>query len=121
MVVSLSTAALRDLEAAAEYAIEENFPVPSKIAVDNAERLIRAIQDMSRLRIEVYPTPDAEIALDVPNGRGQSVTLLCESGGGALCLANLASGHRSKRYPNADALPDKFLREVFMELGRGLT
>ena len=120
MVVSLCAAALRDLEAAAEYAIEENFPVPSKIAIDNAERLIRAIQDMSSLRIEVYPTPDAEIALDVPNGRGQSVTLLCESGG-ALCLANLASGHRSKRYPNAYALPDKFLREVFIELGTELT
>lgn len=121
MVVSISSAALSDLEAAAEYAAEENFPVPSKIAIDNAERLIRAIQDVSRLRIEVYPTPDGEIALDIPNGRAQSAALLCESGGGALCLANLASGHRSKRYPNADALPDKFLREVFAELEVGLT
>lgn len=121
MVVSISSAALSDLEAASEYAAEENFPVPSKVAIDNAERLIRAIQDMCSLRIEVYPTPDGEIALDVPNRRAQSVALLCESGGGALCLANLASGHRRKRYPNADALPDKFLREVFAELEGGLT
>lgn len=115
MVVLLSTGALKDLEAVAECAIEENFPVPSKIAINNAERLIRAIQDMSHLRIEVYPTPDGEIALDVPNGRAQSVALLCESGG-VLCLANLAGGHRSKRYANADALPDEFLREAVMGL-----
>lgn len=108
--------ALTDLQDAADYAEEEGFPIPSKSAIDNAGRLLREIGKISTLHLEVYPTPDGEIAVHVPNGRGRSVVLLCDSSGGALCLANLEGGHRRKSYLTVDALPDKFLRRAFMDL-----
>lgn len=110
------TIALTDLQDSAGYAREEGFPTPSKSAIDNAERLLREIYKISALHLEVYPTPDGEIAVHVPNGRGRSVVLLCDSSGGALCLANLESGHRRKSYTTTDALPDEFLRQAFMDL-----
>ena len=66
-------------------------------------------------RYEVYPTPDAEIAIRALAPR-RSVILLCDSWGGALCLVNLNSGRRRKRYPNTDALPDSSLGEALLDL-----
>ena len=108
--------ALADLREAAEYAEEEDFPIPSKSAIVNAELLLREIHKISALHLEVYPTLDGEIAVHVPNGRGRSVLLLCDSVGGALCLANLESEHRRKSYPTADTLPDKFLRQALVDV-----
>ena len=108
--------ALADLQDVADYAHDEGFPIPSKSAFNSAGRLLREIHKISALHLEVYPTPDGEIAIHVPNGRGRSVLLLCDSAGGALCLANLESGHRRKSYTTADALPDKFMRQAFMDL-----
>lgn len=109
--------ALDDLEDSVTEAREEGFHIPSTAAVDNAKRLVKAMYDFSPRQFEVYPTPDGEIAIDAPNGRGSSVILLCDSDGGALCMAHLNGSHRSKRYLTTDALPDDFLREVLTELG----
>ena len=103
--------ALNDLRGSSEEAREEGYPTPSDLALSNAERLLNAMYRISQCRFDVYPTPDGEIAIDTPNSDGQSVLLLCEPDGGALCLANLRDGHRSNSYQNADALPDNFLRE----------
>ena len=109
--------ALGDLDDSVTEAREEGFPIPSTAAVDNAKRLVKAMYDISPRQFEVYPTPDGEIAIDAPNGRGSSVILLCDSDGGALCMAHLNGSHRSRRYATTDALPDDFLREVLTELG----
>ena len=108
--------AMRDLRDAGEEAREEGFPAPSDLAMANAERLLRAMYQISPRRFEVYPTPDGEIAIDAPDGNGQSVLLLCESNGGALCLANLRDGHLQNSYTDADMLPDEFLRKVLAAL-----
>ena len=110
------SAALSDLRDAVTEASDEGFPKPSETALNNAYRLLRAMYKITPRRFEVYPTPDGEIAIDAPNGRGSSVILLCEPNGGALCLANLKSGHRSSRYSNAEILPDGFLREALVDL-----
>ena len=110
--------ALKDLREASGEAREEGFPAPSDVALSNAERLLKAVYEIAPRRFEVYPTPDGEIAIDAPNGDGQSVLLLCEPDGGALCLANLRDVHRSNSYPNADALPDSFLRKSLASLER---
>ena len=96
----------------------KDSPRLPKTALNNAERLLTAMYKISPRRFEVYPTPDGEIAIDAPNGRGSSVILLCESEGGALCLANLKSGHRRSRYSSAEILPDGFLREALADLER---
>lgn len=108
--------ALDDLGDSIAEAREEGFPIPSTAAIGNADRLVKAMYEISPRRFEVYPTPDGEVAIDAPNGRGSSVILLCDSDGGALCMAHLNGRHRSRRYTTTDALPDDFLREVLTEL-----
>ena len=108
--------ALEDLQNAPDEANEEGFPAPSDIAVENADRLLREMYRISPRRFEVHPTPDGEIAIDAPGGRGRSVLLLCDSEGGALCLVNMNGNHRRARYSTTERLPDGFVREALAEL-----
>lgn len=110
--------ALGDLRDSPTEAREEGFPIPSTAAMGSAERLVKAMYEISPWRFEVYPTPDGEIAIDAPDGRGSSVILLCDSDGGALCMAHLNGSHRSRRYSTTDVLPDDFLREALADLKR---
>ena len=109
-------AALHDLQEATDEALEEEVPVPSEMALENAERLLREMYLISPRRFEVYPTPDGEIAIDAPGGHGRSVLLLCDSEGGALCLVNMNGNHRRARYDTTNTLPDGFVREALTEL-----
>ena len=109
-------AALRDLDSAERDAREDSFPIPSKIAQENARRLLQAMYRISNRRYEVYPTTDGEVAIDAPGGPGRSVLLLCDSDGGALCLVNTNGKHRRARYSDSNLLPDGFIREALAEL-----
>ena len=109
-------AALRDLDAVEGEALEEGFPIPSGMARENARRLLQAMHRISGRRLEVYPTPDGEVAIDAPGGQGRSVLLLCDSEGGALCLVNMNGKHRRARYADSNGLPDGFVREALAEL-----
>ena len=110
--------ALRDLQEINDEADEEGMPPPSELAIANADRLIRAIYDILPRQYLVELLPEGVIAITVPGGFRRSVILLCESKGGALCSVNMNGEHRRKRYPHADQLPDRFLREALSELGR---
>ena len=107
--------ALRDLDTVVAEADEEGFGRPSVVAKANAERLLRQMYRILPRRFEVYPTPDEEIAIDVPSGRG-SVILLCDSAGGALCLVNVNGDQRRARYSSSRTLPDGFIREALADL-----
>ena len=109
-------AALRDLDGAAEEAREEGFPQPSRLALKNARRLLQDLYRLRPSRLEVYPTPDGEIALVAPGGHGRSVLVLCDSDGGVLCSVNLNGRHRRARYSTATMLPDGFVREALNDL-----
>ena len=111
-------AALRDLDTAEREAREDGFPIPSKMAQENARRLLPAMYRISNRRFEVYPTPDGEVAIDAPGGPRRSVLLLCESDGGALCLVNANGKHRRARYSDSNLLPDGFVREALAELNQ---
>ena len=108
--------ALDDLQGVTDEAREEGFPLPSDVALENVDRLLRELYRISPRRFEVYPTPDGEIAIDAPGGHGRSVLLLCDSEGGALCLVNWSGDHRRARYSTADILPDGFVREALADL-----
>ena len=108
--------ALSDLDRAEDEAREEGFPTPSGKALGNARRLLYAMYRTSPRRFETYPTPDGEIAIDAPGGPGQSVLLLCNSDGGALCLVNMNGAHRRARYSDTHRLPDGFVNEALVEL-----
>lgn len=109
-------AAQQELAAVAAEAREEGYPVPSKLAFDNARRLLPALSRLSPRPMSVYPTPDGEICIDVSGGFGRSVLLLCESGGGALCLVNLDLEHRRAHYDTVRTLPDGFVSEALTEM-----
>lgn len=109
-------AAQQELAEAAAEAQEEGYPVPSELAFANARRLLPAISRLSPRPMSVYPTPDGEICIDLFGGFGRSVLLLCESGGGALCLVNLDQEHRRARYDTVRTLPDGFVREALAEM-----
>ena len=108
--------ALCDLRDASDEASEEGFPAPSDLALGNAERLLSEMYGISPRRFEVYPTPDGEIAIDAPGGRGRSVLLLCDSEGGALCLVNMNGDHCRARYSTTERLPDSFVRKALSGL-----
>lgn len=109
-------AAQQELAGVADEAHEEGYPVPSELAFDNARRLLPAISRLSPRPMSVYPTPDGEICIDMSRGFGRSVLLLCESGGGALCLVNLDLEHRRAHYDTVRTLPDGFVREALDEM-----
>ena len=107
--------AFADLSHAVVEAEEEGFAIPSDLAMSNAKRLLSEMYEIAPQRFEVYPTPDAEIAIRALAPR-RSVILLCKPEGGALCLVNLKSGRRRKSYTTMDVLPDSFLKEALLDL-----
>lgn len=107
---------LGDLREVAGEAREEGFPIPSETAMTNSERLIREVYGISPGSYGVYPTPDGEVAIDIFNGKGSSVILLCDSEGGVLCLVNIEGNCRRAHYSRRDTLPDGFIREALIEL-----
>ena len=106
---------MADLQDVIEEAREEGYPIPSNLAISNAKLLLERLYRFTPRRYEVYPTPDAEIAIDAP-GDGGSVVVFCDSNGGALCMANLPDGHRTKSYSTTELLPDSFVREALAKL-----
>ena len=110
--------ALRDLDEATAEAQDEGFPIPGHVALANARRLLLAAYEISPRRFEAYPTSDGEIAIDASGGHGRGVLLLCDSGGGVLCLVTMNGRNRRARYPDAGPLPDDFIREALDELAR---
>ena len=109
-------AAQQELAEAAAEAQEEGYPIPSELAFANARRLLPAISRLSPRPMSVYPTPDGEICIDLFGGFGRSVLLLCESGGGALCLVSLDLEQRRAHYDTIRTLPDGFVREALAEM-----
>ena len=108
--------ALQDLREVRREAADEGIPEPSATAMENAEHLLKGLYSTSRRRFEVYPTPDAEIAIYAPGGYKRSVLVFCESEGGVLCMVNMNGEHRRARYESARTLPDGFVREALTEL-----
>ena len=108
--------ALADLRAVADEAEEEGYPQPTKLAQSNAARILRRMYTWLQTRLEVYPTPDGEVAVVASGGSHCSVMVLCESEGSALCMVNMDGQHRRARYSTAKHLPDGFLRDALEEL-----
>lgn len=108
--------ALQDLSEVRREALDEGIPEPSNTAIENAKALLRGMYSISQRRFEVYPTPDAEVAIYAPGGFKRSVLVFCESEGGVLCMVNMKGEHRRARYDSARTLPDGFVLEALTEL-----
>ena len=109
---------LSELAAVHAEAHDEGFEPPSDKAVKTARRLLEHIPIASG-RCDVYPTPDAEVAISVPgDGRGQSVLVLCGSDGSVWCSVNLEGRHRRAYYDEESfqRLSDDFLWAALRDL-----
>lgn len=111
--------ALSDLHEIVDEAREEGFPLPSGKALKSACRLLRIMYGMFPQRFEVYPTQDGDITLGAYGGPQESVLLLCEPEGGAVCSAYISGDYRQQRYATADALSDEFLVDALCGLRWG--
>ena len=109
-------AALTELDGAPAEAREEGFDEPSEQAIEYARRLVLEVHRLRQAPIEVCPTAERDIAIYTAGTHRRSVTVLCESGGGALCLVNLNGRYRRAVYSSADMLPDGFLREGLADI-----
>ena len=109
--------ALADLHDARQEAAEEEFTLPSDLALQNAERLLRAMHKILPCRYEVYPMPDGEITIDTPTSFGTAVIATCEPDGNALCFVHTEQDKQRRRFPIAE-LPNDFLRDGLLRLGR---
>ncbi|MCY4189284.1 MAG: hypothetical protein OXD30_12455 [Bryobacterales bacterium] len=110
-------ASLRDLDDVPAEAGEEGFPQPARLALTTARRLLQELYTLRPSRLDVYPTPDGEVALVLRGGRRRSVLVLCGSSGSVLCSVNLDGKHRRASYDTAASLPDGFVREAVRDLG----
>ena len=108
--------ALADLQEIVDEAREEGFPLPSSKALKSASCLLRKMYEMFPQRFEVYPTQDGDITLGAYGDPKESVLLLCEPEGGAVCSAYIRGNYRQKRYATTDALPDEFLVDALCDL-----
>ena len=108
--------ALADLRATPEEAVEQGYTRPTALALANAGRILRQMHALHQTRLEVYPTPDGEVAIVVPGSPRRSVMVLCESNGGAFCTVNMDGKHRRARYSTAASLPDDFCTDALDEL-----
>ena len=107
---------LKDLTEADSEARAEGFTEPSSAAKINAEQLIRKMYTLSPRHLEVYPMPDAEIAVDIPCDHGKSIVLFCGSRGEVFCSINKNGKHRRARFFSADELTDNFAREALADM-----
>ena len=114
------TECLNDLRQVIDEAEEENYPIPTSLAIENGERILRVMYQIYPRRYEVYPTPDGHVAIDAPDGNGRSIMVICSSDGGAMCMVNFGNGDRRARYSSASQLPDEFLAESLRDLEAGV-
>ena len=110
--------AIQELNEAEADAKEDDLEVPSKMALDNAERLLKEMYAIAPQRFTVYPVSEGYIAIDA---RGQGISgriavVMCGSNGEVLCLVTVAGEHRRAHYSSARDLPDGFIREALASL-----
>lgn len=113
--------ALLDLDEIFDAAREEGIAVPSKLASENAGRLLKTMYQISPRRFDVYPMAGGYIAVDGRGGYGRATLLMCGSDGDAVCLVTIDGERRRAHYSTTAGLPDDFVRQALRELDDALS
>ena len=108
--------ALKELAEIDDEIAEERFPEIGSTVKDEAERILKSLA-WHPLTPAVYPTSDAEIAIQLQSsGSPGSVLILLNNDGQADCYAHFRGRNRRAHYDAASDLPDDFLREQLRAL-----
>lgn len=97
---------------------EEDYKIPSDLALDNTELLMDRMSNILPDKYEIYPTTDGTVAIHFVGGRGHSVIIECESEGEVVCFVHNDGRHRRARYCDVQGLPDGFIGEALDEINR---
>lgn len=108
--------ALEDLSNIEEDALNMEYPLPTSLAIDEARRIITAMNEYRPLDYEVFAMPDGEVGISVSGPFGRSMLLVCESNGGARCVVTVNRVSRQARYDESKFLVDDFVKEGLRDL-----
>lgn len=106
-----------DINEIKKEAEEEGFVEPSQRALENAQNVLGVICCVSSRNYEVYPMPDGRVSIDVPNGKGSSIWILCEESGRISCLVNIKGNPQGREdYGGIEKFTIDFVSEALAEL-----
>ena len=99
---------------------EEGFEIPTEATLRCAEFIASKLPELgvSNSEVEIYPTPDGAVTVDVfrgPEGGRSSIILLCEGADRLQCLTHI-NEKNDRREVRLEAFPDEFVRRAFEEL-----
>ena len=86
----------------------DDEPMPSADVFSEAKRIVRQLHLPEDADLYVL---DGGIAVELYGSPGHGFLLICEPGGGALCIVTVAGVSRRARYESSDVLPDGFVVE----------
>ena len=96
---------------------EEGYPTPSLDAAIKAERVLSSI-DGSQIPgdLDMYTTPDGEIAIDISGGYRKGLLFLFASDGSALVILTIDGRHRRAYYDDPPSGVDGFMSDALRDL-----
>jgi len=94
--------AVRELEQVRKHAIEDRWPEPNDVALDNARRLLDHMHEHFPQEYYVYPSHNGGVCLQPPGGDEWSFLVICEPDGKLLCSADRPKRSWQVRFPSFD-------------------
>ena len=104
--------ALLDLYDARKVAEEEGDVIPGEHALQNAERVLRAVYRAAPRPYSIYPMPDGDIAIDAHSPQGTKVIVMCDPDGSARCLVHIDGEFSQRNYDDPSIIPDHFIMDA---------
>ena len=108
--------AIANLDDIGADAREMGYEVPSAEVVAEAKRILLEMNAYRKSSYDAYAMSDGRVGVAVDGSYGNSMLLVCEPGGTALCVVteNLVSRHAE--YETSSFLPDDFVRQALRKL-----
>lgn len=94
-----------------EEAQEPGEAMPTNEVIQESMRIVSSLRSELPEDVDVYPEDNGRVAIETYGKPGNAFLLVCEPGGGALCVVTVEGISRRARYENSSLLPDGFLRE----------
>lgn len=111
--ISEAVASLDDIAADAR---EMGYDVPSEAVVAEAKRILLEMSAYRMASYDAYAMSDGRVAVAADGGFGNSMLVVCEPGGSALCVVTEDLVSRHAEYEAVSFLPDDFVRQALRKL-----
>lgn len=116
--VSEAISNLDNIEADAQ---EMGYDVPGADVVGEAKRILLEMDEYRKASYDAYAMSDGRVGVAVDGGYGNSMLVVCEPGGTALCVVAEDLVSRHAEYEAVSFLPDDFVRQALRKLANGVS